>query len=153
MYQSQQVDHPVVHITQQSEMTCWAASMAMIVNYRDGTSYDDHTLCDHLGMPKDGATVQQVDQALAQLSLHLIAPASMLPDGWIHLLHNGPKGIIVPGTPWHRIVIAGVQTDGTPESTHFHVCDPAGDDSWLTFANVEQRFEAGYPRSNNIFGY
>ncbi|HVU92246.1 MAG TPA: papain-like cysteine protease family protein [Jatrophihabitans sp.] len=147
------VDHNVGYVRQQSEMTCWAASLAMIVNYRDGTSWDDHTLCEHLGMPEDGATVAQVDQALAALNLQLIPPACELPEGWIDLLRGGPKGVIVPGAPWHRIVIAGVQTDGTPETTHLHVLDPELGESWMDYRTVESRFEAGYPRSNNVFGY
>jgi ABC-type bacteriocin/lantibiotic exporter with double-glycine peptidase domain len=130
------VDHNVGYVRQQSEMTCWAASLAMIVNYRDGTSWDDHTLCEHLGMPEDGATVSQVDQALAALNLQLIPPACELPEGWIDLLRGGPKGVIVPGAPWHRIVIAGVQTDGTPETTHLHVLDPELGESWLDYRTV-----------------
>ncbi|WP_054053785.1 peptidoglycan-binding protein [Alloactinosynnema sp. L-07] len=152
-WQAGEVDHGVVHITQQSEATCWAAAIAMIINYRDGSDFDDHTLCDHVGLDRDGATVAEVDQALAQVDMHLIAPACFTPDGWLQLLDNGPKGVIVPGAPWHRIVIAGAKTDGTPEGTWLHVLDPAGGDSWQSYEDVEEQFEAGAPRSNNIFGY
>jgi peptidoglycan hydrolase-like protein with peptidoglycan-binding domain len=148
-----EIDHPVTHIAQQSEATCWAASIAMIINYRDGSTFDDHTLCDHVGLPKDGATVEEVNQALGKVDMELIPPACFTPDGWLQLVDNGPKGVIVPGNPWHRIVIAGVKTDGTAEGTWLHVLDPAGGDDWLSYEDVESRFEAGAPRSNNIFGY
>lgn len=148
-----EVDHAVTYIAQQSQDTCWAACLAMIVNYRDGSNFDDHTLCDHVGLPRDGATVSEVDTALAQLDMFLVAPACYTPDGWLDLLSNGPKGIIVPGAPWHRIVIAGAKTDGTAEGTWLHVLDPDDTESWQSYEDVEARFEAGSPRSNNIFGY
>jgi hypothetical protein len=152
-WESGEIDHGVIYIHQQSEETCWAACLAMIVNYRDGSDFDDHTLCDHVGLAKDGATVAEVDQALAQLDMHLIPPACFTPDGWLQLLANGPKGVIVPGAPWHRIVIAGAKTDGTAEGTWLHVLDPDDAEGWQSYEDVESRFEAGSPRSNNIFGY
>jgi hypothetical protein len=152
-WQTGEVDHNVTYIAQQSEATCWAASIAMIVNYRDGSDFDDHTLCDHVGLPRDGATVSEIDEALTKVDMFLVAPACFTPDGWLQLLENGPKGVIVPGAPWHRIVIAGATTDGTPEGTYLHVLDPAAGEEWQTYEDVEAKFEAGAPRSNNIFGY
>ena len=61
--------------------------------------------------------------------------------------------MIVPGAPWHRIVIAGVKTDGTLDGTWLHVLDPAAGENWQSYATVESEFEAGSPESNNIFGY
>ena len=149
-----QVDNAVTYVPQTRDETCWAASMAMLVNFRDGTSYTDLDICQKVGLPEDGATVEQVQQAMDQLNLYLVAPSCYTPDGWIDLLQPHPVGVIVPGGGmWHRIVIAGVQTDGTPDSTWIHILDPASGESWAAYADAEANYEAGAPRSNNIFTY
>jgi ABC-type bacteriocin/lantibiotic exporter with double-glycine peptidase domain len=154
MDESIKVDNPPVYVRQTRDETCWAASMAMLVNFRDGSSFTDLDICRQVGLPEDGATVQQVQQAMDHLGLHLVAPSSLTPEGWVDLLRSHPVGVIVPGGGiWHRIVIAGVETDGTPESTSIHILDPARGDSWTPYAEAERNYEAGAPRSNNIFSY
>jgi hypothetical protein len=37
--------------------------MPMLVNFRDGSAYTDLDICHQVGLPEDGATVAQVQQA------------------------------------------------------------------------------------------
>lgn len=54
----------------QQGSTCWAASVATIVNYRQGTNYTDYDVCDRIGVGYEGANIDTKLEALKAYDLN-----------------------------------------------------------------------------------
>jgi hypothetical protein len=44
------IDYPVQLVPQPTDMSCWAAAIAMLVGYRDSTSYTPDAIAAQVGM-------------------------------------------------------------------------------------------------------
>ena len=145
------IDHEVYWQPQSQNMSCWAASTAMMIGYRDQVSYpESEVLKQFADFGVDGADDSECAQLAYQLGFTILPNQCALPEAWEQMLQRGP---IMVGSPTHVIVVAGISGDGTPEGSHFHVLDPARGDFWGPYMDVETQYElnpdAGY--ENNLF--
>lgn len=143
-----QVQFGVNLVPQHHEGTCWAASMAMVVNSRDGSSITDDDVVSQTGSDTDGKTWDDAAALASTLNLVQVAPACWTPDGWAEVLNShGPIWTPEPGAPYHIVVVAGIQGDGTPEGSAFAIYDPwppdGGNVSTPSFTDFEQQYELG----------
>jgi hypothetical protein len=130
-------------VAQPTEQSCWAASIAMLL----GTTPQD--VVDQAGMSLDeGYGWGEIEPAAKSLGLGELAPACGMPDvlaGWVQ--DNGPLWVVEVGAPYHAVVVAGVEGDGTVDGTHVTVYNPwppnGGAVENPTFAEFEQAFELG----------
>lgn len=130
----------VGYVPQQADMSCWAASIAMLVNFRDGTSHTDLDICKEAGIdPEAGATDNDYPTLMSHWRLHHVAGSCMTPEGWGELVAQGPTLV---GWTGHIVVASAVYDDGE-NGAHIYILnpDPGVGEGWLTWEDAEQRFE------------
>jgi ABC-type bacteriocin/lantibiotic exporter with double-glycine peptidase domain len=145
------VDHSVELVMQTQQMSCWAASTAMMLGYKNNQSYPESAVLQQFAeFGADGADEGECKQLAFRLGFNVLPNQCSTPEGWEQLLGGGP---IMVGTPSHVFVLAGIYGDGTDAGTQFHVLDPARGDIWPYYADVESQYElnpaAGY--DTNLF--
>lgn len=145
------VDHSVQLVPQSQAMSCWAASTAMMIGFRDSQSYPEEAVLEQFReFGANGADEAECQQLAYRLGFNVLPNQCATPEAWEEMLGRGP---IMVGSPTHVIVVAGISGDGTPEGTQFHILDPARGDSWGAFMDVESQYElnpaAGY--DTNLF--
>ena len=131
----------VGYVPQSHNMTCWAACVAMLVNFRDGTSYDDNAVAAAAGIdPAAGANDSDYPAILQRWGLHHVAGSCMTPEGWEELLSRAPT---IVGLTGH--VVVGAATNGEHDTSRFqaYILDPwpSNGPGWWSFSNLEQKFE------------
>lgn len=144
--------HGAQHIQQQHGMTCWAACVAMLVNHRDGTTYDDVEVAREAGIDVEvGAFDSDYPAILQRWGLDDVAGACMLPEAWEALIQRSPT---IVGLTGHVVVADGIDTDGTPEGTQVWVLDPAssGPEYW-SYDKLEAAFELRASREIHMIQY
>ena len=137
------VHQSVSLVAQPTEQSCWAASIAMLLNM---TPQD---VVQQAGMSLDeGYGWDQIEPAAKTLGLAELAPACGMPDllaSWVQ--DNGPLWVVEVGAPYHAVVVAGVEGDGSVDGTHVIVYNPwppnGGAVENPTFTAFEQDFELG----------
>jgi hypothetical protein len=136
------VDVPVSLVLQATTNTCWAASAAMLL----GKTEDDivGVVGDAGG---DGADEPEMSVFTGALGLEIVAPMSMMPEGWAQLLNRGP---IMVGIPYHYIIVAGIQSDGTYGGTRLHIFDPASGERWADYQVIENQYEIDADAGANL---
>jgi hypothetical protein len=81
------VDHSVSLVMQATDNTCWAASSAMLLGKGES---------DVIGMVGDaggdGANEPEMQVFTEALGLEIVAPSSMMPEGWAQLLNRPGHG-------------------------------------------------------------
>jgi hypothetical protein len=93
-------------IPQPTEVTCWAASIAMLV----GRSVQE--VCDAAGMTtEDGYGWSEIQRAVSTWGLTEIGPACGGPDYFAPMLERSPLWIVEIGAPYHAVVLTGMYTD------------------------------------------
>ena len=130
-------------VPQPTEQSCWAASIAMLL----GKTPDE--VVQEAGMSlSEGYGWSEIEPAAKKLGLGEVAPACGMPNllaGWLQ--DNGPLWVVEVGAPYHAVVVAGVEGDGTVDGTHVIVYNPwpvnSGAIENPTFAQFEQDFELG----------
>ncbi len=137
-------DEPVSLVSQSTNNTCWAAASAMLL----GMSEQD--VVDKVGdAGGDGADEPEMTVIADTLGLQMPGGVCMGPDGWHQMLSS--RGPIMVGIPGHYIVIAGIDSpDGSVDKTQFHVYDPAGNEFWDTFDNVNNAYEIDASSGANL---
>jgi ABC-type bacteriocin/lantibiotic exporter with double-glycine peptidase domain len=145
------VDHSVQYQQQTQAMSCWAASTAMMLGWKNNQSYPESAVLEQFrSFGVDGADDAECEQLARTLGMTILTNQCAMPEEWERQLSSGP---IMVGSPTHVIVVAGITGDGTPDGSQFHVLDPARGDSWRGFMEVESAYElnpsAGY--NNNLF--
>jgi hypothetical protein len=137
------VHQSVSLVAQPTEESCWAASIAMLL----GTTPQD--VVDQAGMSLDkGYGWDKIEPAGKTLGLAELAPACGMPDVLAgRVQDNGPLWVVEVGAPYHAVVVAGVEGDGTVDGTHVIVYNPWPPNSGAienpTFTDFEQAFELG----------
>jgi papain like cysteine protease AvrRpt2 len=137
------VHQSVSLVAQPTEQSCWAASIAMLL---DKTPQD---VVQEAGMSLDeGYGWEHIEPAAKTLGLAELAPACGTPDvlaSWVQ--DNGPLWVVEVGAPYHAVVVAGVEGDGSVDGTHVVVYNPwppgSGAIENPTFADFERDFELG----------
>lgn len=117
----------VQQINQPTNMTCWAASAAMVVGWRDRISIDVDAIVAGTGdwaAYQNGLNPASVPELAIAWNLVMEQPQSYTIDGLYALLQQGPLwvGAAVPGL--HAIVISGMYSDGSIENTFVRITDP-----------------------------
>lgn len=136
------VDHSVSLVMQATGNTCWAASSAMLL---------DKGEADVIGMVGDaggdGADEPEMQVFTEALGLEIVAPSSMMPEGWAQLLNRGP---VMVGIPYHYIIVAGIESDGTYGGTRLHIFDPASGERWADYQVIENQYEIDAAAGANL---
>lgn len=136
------VDHSVSLVMQATDNTCWAASSAMLLG--KGEADVIGTVGDAGG---DGANEPEMQVFTEALGLEIVAPSSMMPEGWAQLLNRGP---VMVGIPYHYIVVAGIESDGTYGGTRLHIFDPASGERWADYQVIENQYEIDAAAGANL---
>jgi ABC-type bacteriocin/lantibiotic exporter with double-glycine peptidase domain len=158
--------HSVSLVTQTTQNTCWAASTAMLLNYRGG-SYDDSQVVREMmeAFPgstwNDGASEPELSQVAQKYSFTQVYPACWDAPGWDQVLQeNGPLLIQVPGNTHHSIVVYGIdvrtneqnEAERVSQDSMVFVQDPWYGSRELSFTAFTQEYElAGSSWNNNIY--
>jgi len=115
-------------INQLTSMSCWAASAAMVVGWRDRLSVDPAAIAEGSGEwaayanGLDPADFQTLADAWA---LRPEPPQSYTIDGLRNLLQSsGPLWVAAAVPGFHAIVVTGMYSDGALENTFVRINDP-----------------------------
>jgi ABC-type bacteriocin/lantibiotic exporter with double-glycine peptidase domain len=134
---------PVTYVSQPTNMSCWAASLAMLTGKGSAQEVADATNLQHA--MNDGASSDEFQQAVTALGLTLEGGACGYPNmfgGWLH--QYGAIMVckdINPG--FHAVVISGIHGDGTIDGTWFDQNDPAAGVNTITYKDFVQQYEGG----------
>lgn len=158
-------------INQPTSMSCWAASAAMVVGWRDRVSIDPQAIADGTGVwaaYQNGLAPADIQTLADAWKLTAEAPQCYTVEGLRQLLQNkGPLwvGAEVPGL--HAIVVTGMYGDGGPDDTFMRINDPwdrdpgtpgaAGGyldthDSGSQYILTVSQFSAEYEAAANVAG-
>lgn len=115
-------------INQPTGMSCWAASAAMVVGWRDKVSLDPAAIASGAGewaAFTNGLNPADIPTLATAWGLAQEPGQCYNADGLRQLLQTyGPLwvGAAVPGL--HAIVVTGIYGDGTPDGTYVRINDP-----------------------------
>lgn len=152
--QSFNVRHNVQLIPQTSNMSCWAASAAMLVSWRDSISIDDRTIAagiNYWTQYLDGLDPEDVHMFRAW-GLVEETPQSFTVEAFRGMLENyGPLWVAADADPGQAVaahvrVVTGINGDGTPRGTFLTINDPAGPktsiESYAKFISAQEELAA-----------
>jgi N-acetyl-anhydromuramyl-L-alanine amidase AmpD len=112
-------------IAQPTNWSCWAASAAMIVGWRDRLSLTPDTIADLAGRTTASGLNPSNRADLARAwGLSVEGPQSYTIEGFRRLLeNNGPLwvGILTPSGTGHAVVVTGMYSDGAPDGSDSYV--------------------------------
>lgn len=129
------LSYPVDLIPQPDKLSCWAASMAMLLVYRrNKVSLTPEFLAREVGrslrtsyswdMLKAVRQHYQFKEVSLPSNLSFVPP----PADWHQWLEQfGPLWVTVAGNPSHAIVVHGISGDLTPAGTHIRLLNPWDD--------------------------
>jgi Papain-like cysteine protease AvrRpt2 len=132
-------------------MSCWAASAAMLVSWREQMSrVDAADIARGAGRwaeYQSGLNPRDIGDLASGWVLTAEAPQSYTVEGLRNLLETrGPLWIGEAVPSLHAIVIAGIYGDGTPDGTRVVIVDPwppgTGAEYEWTFRRMMQAYEA-----------
>ena len=146
---------PVAHVTQPTNMTCWAASGTMLVGARDKMCYPIPTVMSKAdaGDPGYGYLAKfNANQGLPpgdtgrytrSLGLHVAPPMSFTVTGWRNMMTSKGALGVVGLTPFlHIRVTSQMFGDGSVFGTYFKVLDPGVAAPYdELFINFAQKYE------------
>ena len=113
------VNHSLTLVPQPTDVTCWAASIAMLT----GKTVDE--VCTEAGMTTtDGYGWPEIQQAVSMLGLTEVGPACGGPDYFAPMLERSPLWIVEVGAPYHAVVLAGLNGGGNWDDTEATIYNP-----------------------------
>lgn len=120
--------YPIQLVPQTSGMSCWAASAAMIVGWRESISIDPQDIARGVngweeyynnGLPPDNV------EMFSRWGLRYEHPQSYTIQGFADLMAAGPLWVATDlQNGAHVVVVAGIRGDGTPNGTILKIYDP-----------------------------
>lgn len=123
--------YPVYLIPQPDKLSCWAASMAMVLSYRRQQSVTPESLAAEVGRSLRTSYTWDMLRAVRQRFLfkEVSLPSNMSfvppPSDWYRWLsQSGPLWVTVAGAPSHAVVVSGISGDLTSTDTYIHVLNP-----------------------------
>jgi monoamine oxidase len=118
-------------IPQPDKLSCWAASIAMLVSYRNQASIDPESLAEEVGRSLRTSygwdMLEEVKDYYGFVDIELPSNTSLYvqPSQWQEWLERyGPLWVTVIGAPSHAVVVRALVGDGTPEGTKVYVNNP-----------------------------
>jgi hypothetical protein len=134
------VIYDVPLIAQPNKLACWAASMAMLVNFRRQASFAPNDLARSVGRDLRSSygwdMLEAVKDDFGFVDIELPSNMSLypLPGQWSSwLTENGPLWITTIGAPSHAIVVRGITGDLTVDGTSLLINNP-----WDTTADFSE---------------
>jgi len=142
--------HSVPFVPQLTNMSCWAASAAMLVSWRDNISIDDSVIAGGINYwteyqqglnPEDvhvfrhwGLTEEEPQSFTVQAFYDMIARYGPL---WVAADANPSSAVAA-----HVRVVSGIYGDGTVDGTFLVIQDPAGKqnhvESYATYVQAQE---------------
>lgn len=129
-------------MSQPTDCSCWATSFAMLINYNQGTQYTPADVAQAVGKTINEYDNNTDDYNVAQaFGLNVDACTCMNIDGWGNMLSTyGPLYIGINGNT-HAVLVTGMTSDGTPDSTTFYINDPWDGAVSKNFNTLTQLYE------------
>jgi Papain-like cysteine protease AvrRpt2 len=144
------INFQVELVPQPTEVSCWAAALAMVISFRDQASYTVEDIASSANMDiTRGYGWNNIRAAVSTWGLREEGPMCAAPDYWASLLQtNGPLWIVEVANPGaHAVVLVGMHGDGTPEGTSVTLNNPwppnQGVAEEKTFLDFEREFDLG----------
>lgn len=140
-------DYFVEHQQQSQDMSCWAASTAMMMGYHRNQSYpESEVLAEFREFGVDGADNEECKTLASRVGLNVLSDACRNAEGWAQVLARGP---VMVGTPNHVLVVAGIQNEEDDDNASLKIEDPAqSGEYWGSYRDIEAQYElnvdAGY---------
>ena len=145
------VQYDVKFVPQQLEMTCWAASMAMLVNQRDGTHLRDHDVVQKARRGEEGASEIDVGIAASEFGMQRVYAQSSDATGWQALLEaNGPLYVTVHNDPHHAVVVSGADP-AIGDQGSLYVLDPLRGEGWVELEHFARNYELAANWLNGVY--
>jgi hypothetical protein len=151
------IDYQVELISQPTDVSCWAAGLAMVVSFRDQASYSADEVASRANMDiKRSYGWNDIRSAVSTWQLKEEGPTCAMPGYWAGLLQaNGPLWVVEVGNPGtHAVVLVGMHGDGTPEGTSATLNNPwppnQGAVQEKTFQDFDKDFGLGAKASAMI---
>jgi hypothetical protein len=118
-------------IPQPDKLSCWAASMAMLLSYKRNASFTPQSLARQvsrdLRTSYSWSMLEQVKNYFGFRDIALPSNTSLYlsPKQWSQWLSTyGPLWVTVVGNPSHAIIVHGLRGDCTPGRTSINVLNP-----------------------------
>jgi hypothetical protein len=122
-------------VAQPTDVTCWAASIAMLV----GKTAEE--VCEAASMSvNEGYGWDQIRNAVSVWGLTEIGPACGGPDYFAPMLQSSPLWIVEVGAPYHAVVLTGMYTDADDWAAAFDTTRVTVNNPWPPGSgNVEDK--------------
>lgn len=150
----------ITPVKQSSQMSCWAASLAMLHSWRQQSPIAEKDVVTDLGAPWDiyyetNAGLQADDVASFADAAGLIAkpPANYTVKGYAELIRDhGPLWITTSDLlSAHAMIVTGVRGHGDFLDSDLRIVDPAtGKTRWIPAADYAHQFELETRRIVNL---
>ena len=128
------ITHSVNHQAQSQQMSCWAASAAMLTDTTEAAILEKFA-----DFGSDGADEPECQRLASELSLTIVPEACRAGEGWWQLLQRGP---VMVGIPGHFIVVSGIDYNEETKAYYLLVDDPANSAAdWRVLETVENGYE------------
>jgi len=144
------IDYQVELISQPTDVSCWAAGLAMVVSFRDQASYAAEEVALRANMDiNKGYGWNDIRGAVSTWQLNEEGPTCAMPNYWASLLQSsGPIWVVEKGNPGaHAVVLIGMHGDNTPEGTNVTLNNPwppnQGRTEEKTFLDFDTEFGLG----------
>jgi hypothetical protein len=144
------IEYQVELISQPTDVSCWAAGLAMVVSFRDQASYTAEQIALRANMDiNKGYGWNDIRSAVSTWQLNEEGPMSAMPSYWAGLLQtSGPIWVVEVGNPGaHAVVLIGMHGDNTPEGTSVTLNNPwppnQGKTEEKTFLDFDAEFGLG----------
>jgi len=115
-------------VPQTTGMSCWAASAAMLIGWRESIPVDPEEVAGGIGRWqdfKDGLHPTDVDELARTWELVMDARVQWTPDALRDVLERfGPVWLGEASPALHSIVVAGMHGDGSADGTWVRINDP-----------------------------
>lgn len=137
-------------VPQTTGMSCWAASAAMLIGWRESIPVDPQEVASGIGRWsdfKDGLHPVDVAALAETWGLRTDGRDTWTPDELRQVLERyGPIWLGEASPALHSIVVAGMHGDGTPDGTWVRINDPwpvgRGERYTITWRQLMQNFHA-----------
>jgi ABC-type bacteriocin/lantibiotic exporter with double-glycine peptidase domain len=128
------ITHTINHQAQTQQMSCWAASAAMVTNTTEAAILEKFA-----DFGANGADEPECQRLASELGLTIVPEACRAGEGWWQLLQRGP---VMVGIPGHFIVVSGIDYNEDSQAYYLFVNDPGNSGpEWRVLETVENGYE------------
>jgi len=146
------IQWPVKFVPQSREDLCWAASTAMMVNYRDGSTKSDLDIAAEAGVVHEaGMTEIEFENVAGLFHFYPVYPQCADAIGWESALTNsGPVvAVVARGAIQHIIVVAGAAANPDGDG-QIYVLDPFHGEGWMQIGEFQSQYDRSGERWSRV---